>query len=202
MHDFDENEKDCYMDFIIHKFDEMAVVLAARQRRGEAEQSKADLVKKQKIVEDKTFGLKNKNRSKNVQKYVQNLKQYVQPKLDPSKLTAKKKKEEKAKDKELNDLFKIAVSQPKVLILSPYCERGKIDLYSDKCDEETMEDWDQDTLEKVVESKKTEYNQNKPTDMVCTFWTQWRRSNMVGSGSAPMAVRIATIDMPFPLDMF
>jgi len=37
MHDFDENEKDCYMDFIIHKFDEMAVVLAARQRRGEAE---------------------------------------------------------------------------------------------------------------------------------------------------------------------
>ena len=25
------------MDFIIHKFDEMAVVLAARQRRGEAE---------------------------------------------------------------------------------------------------------------------------------------------------------------------
>ncbi|KHN02375.1 Zinc finger CCCH domain-containing protein 21 [Glycine soja] len=78
------------------------------------QQSKADLVKKQKIVEDKTFGLKNKNRSKNVQKYVQNLKQYVQPKLDPSKLTAKKKKEEKAKDKELNDLFKIAVSQPKV----------------------------------------------------------------------------------------
>lgn len=53
------------------------------------QQSKADLAKKQKIVEDKTFGLKNKNRSKNVQKYVQNLKQYVQPKLDPSKLTAK-----------------------------------------------------------------------------------------------------------------
>ena len=31
---------------------------------------------------------------------------------------------------------------------------------------ETMEDWDQETLEKVVESKKTEYNQNKPTDIV------------------------------------
>jgi len=32
---------------------------------------------------------------------------------------------------------------------------------------ETMEDWDQETLEKVVESKKTDYNQNKPTDIVC-----------------------------------
>ncbi|KAH1195182.1 Zinc finger CCCH domain-containing protein 11 [Glycine max] len=134
------------------------------------QQSKADLVKKQKIVEDKTFGLKNKNRSKNVQKYVQNLKQYVQPKLDPSKLTAKKKKEEKAKDKELNDLFKIAVSQPK-------CTKGfkckfSHDLNVQRKGEKltfivikTMEDWDQDTLEKVVESKKTEYNQNKPTDM-------------------------------------
>lgn len=29
-----------------------------------------------------------------------------------------------------------------------------------------MEDWDQQTLEKVVESKKTEYKQNKPTDIV------------------------------------
>ena len=29
-----------------------------------------------------------------------------------------------------------------------------------------MEEWDQETLEKVVESKKNEYNQNKPTDIV------------------------------------
>lgn len=36
---------------------------------------------------------------------------------------------------------------------------------------ETMEDWDQETLEKVVESKKSEYNQNKPTEIVrfCLF---------------------------------
>ncbi|KAK9123770.1 hypothetical protein Sjap_013372 [Stephania japonica] len=40
-------------------------------------QSKADVAKKQKVVEDKTFGLKNKNKSKNVQKYVQNLQQSV-----------------------------------------------------------------------------------------------------------------------------
>ena len=53
------------------------------------QQSKADLAKKQKIVEDKTFGLKNKNKSKNVQKYVQSLKQSVQPKPDTSKINAK-----------------------------------------------------------------------------------------------------------------
>ncbi|GMP68785.1 hypothetical protein CsSME_00028280 [Camellia sinensis var. sinensis] len=163
------------------------------------QQSKADLAKKQKLVEDKTFGLKNKNKSKNVQKYVQSLQQNVQPKPDPSKLAAKKKKEEeKAREKELNDLFKIAVVQPKVpvgvdpksIVCEFYkvgqCVKGfkckfshdlnvqrkgeKIDIYSDKRDKETMEDWDQETLEKVVESKKNEYNQNKPTEIVCKYF--------------------------------
>lgn len=164
-------------------------------------QSKADLAKKQKVVEDKTFGLKNKSKSKNVQKYVQNLQQAVQPKLDPSKIAAKKKKEEeKAKEKELNELFKVAVSQPKVpvgvdpkSILCEFfkvgqCAKGfkckfshdlniqrkgeKIDIYSDKRDQETMEDWDQETLEKVVESKGKEYQQNKPTDIVCKYFLE------------------------------
>ncbi|KAK7817963.1 zinc finger ccch domain-containing protein 21 [Quercus suber] len=158
------------------------------------QQSKSDVAKKQKVVEDKTFGLKNKNKSKNVQKYVQNLKQSVQPKPEAAKAALKKKKEEeKAKEKELNDLFKVAVSQPKVpvgvdpkSILCEFfkvgqCAKGfkckfshdlnvqrkgeKIDIYSDKRDEDTMEDWDQETLEKVVESKKNEYNQNKPTEI-------------------------------------
>ncbi|XP_078179984.1 zinc finger C-x8-C-x5-C-x3-H type family protein [Carex rostrata] len=159
-------------------------------------QSKTDLAKKQKVVEDKTFGLKNKNKSKNVQKYVQALQQNVQPKVDPSKLAAKKKKdEEKAREKELNDLFKVAVSQPKVplgvdpkSILCEFFKHGqcmkgfkckfshdlnvqrkgeKIDIYSDKRDEDSMENWDQETLERVVASKNKEYNQNKPTDIVC-----------------------------------
>ncbi|XP_074331397.1 zinc finger CCCH domain-containing protein 11-like isoform X2 [Apium graveolens] len=77
--------------------------------------SKQDIAKKQKSVEDKTFGLKNKNKSKNVQKYVKSIEASAIPKPDPSKLAAKKKKdEEKAREKELNDLFKIAVVQPKV----------------------------------------------------------------------------------------
>ncbi|KAL0344602.1 UNVERIFIED_CONTAM: Zinc finger CCCH domain-containing protein 11 [Sesamum radiatum] len=167
------------------------------------QQSKADLAKKQKVVEDKTFGLKNKNKSKNVQKYVQSLKQSVQPKPDPSKLNAQKKKEEeKAREKELNELFKVAIKQPKVPVgVDPksivcehfkvgQCAKGfkckfshdlnvqrkgeKIDIYSDKRDEEreTMEDWDQETLEKVVASKSNEYNKNKPTDIVCKYFLE------------------------------
>ena len=52
-------------------------------------QSKAEVAKKQKVVEDKTFGLKNKKKSKNVQKYVQALQLNAVPKPDPSKLAAK-----------------------------------------------------------------------------------------------------------------
>jgi hypothetical protein len=55
--------------------------------KGGKEKSKADLAKKQKLVEDKTFGLKNKNKSKNVQKFVQSLTQSVQP--NPKQTDAK-----------------------------------------------------------------------------------------------------------------
>ncbi|KAK9180669.1 hypothetical protein WN944_023803 [Citrus x changshan-huyou] len=113
-------------------------------------------------------------------KYVQSLKQSVEPRPDPTKVAVKKKKEEeKAREKELNDLFKVVVTQPKVPVgvdpKSILCEffkagqcqkgfkckflhdlniqrkGGKIDIYNDKHDGETMEDWDQETLEKVVE---------------------------------------------------
>ncbi|MBA0660825.1 hypothetical protein Goklo_012781, partial [Gossypium klotzschianum] len=91
----------------------------------------------------------------------------------------------------------------------------KIDIYSDKIDQETMEDCDQETLEKVVESKAKEYQQNKPTDIVSFFsvalveipimvdgqskaivrfvnisWKLWKRNNMVGFGSAQMLVKV------------
>ncbi|KAG8648473.1 hypothetical protein MANES_08G001802v8 [Manihot esculenta] len=196
------------------------------------QQSKADLAKKQKIVEDKTFGLKNKNKSKNVQKYVQNLKQSVQPKADPSKVAAKKKEEEdKAKEKELNDLFKVAVSQPKVpigadpkSILCEFykvgqCAKGfkckfshdlnvqrkgeKIDLYSDKRDIGSMEEWDQETLEKVVESKKIEYNQNKPTDIVCKYFLEAVEKKQYGwFWVCPNGGKIVIIDMLFLQDIY
>ncbi|KAG0626547.1 hypothetical protein M758_2G134200 [Ceratodon purpureus] len=46
----------------------------------------------------------------------------------------------------------------------------KIDIYSDQRDDvETMDEWDQETLEKAVAAKANEYNNNnnKPTEIVC-----------------------------------
>ncbi|KAH6797727.1 Zinc finger C-x8-C-x5-C-x3-H type family protein [Perilla frutescens var. hirtella] len=152
-------------------------------------QSKADLAKKQKVVEDKTFGLKNKNKSKNVQKYVQSLKQSVQPRPDASKLNAQVEHRFSLID---YDIFKPKVPvgvDPKSIVCEHFkvgqCAKGfkckfshdlnvqrkgeKIDIFSDKRDEDengTMEDWDQETLEKVVASKSNEYNKNKPTDII------------------------------------
>jgi hypothetical protein len=177
------------------EFDKMPPKAAPKASK---EKSKADIAKKQKVVEDKTFGLKNKNKSKNVQKYVQSLHQSVQagPKSGETAKAAlkKKKEEESAREKELNELFKVAISQPKVPVgVDPksvvceffrhgQCAKGfkckyshdlsverkgeKIDIYSDQRDE-NMEDWDQETLEKVVESKGNEYVHNKPTEIVC-----------------------------------
>jgi hypothetical protein len=38
-------------------------------------------------------------------------------------------------------------------------------------DAETMDEWDQETLEKAVAEKALEYNSNKPTEIVCVFET-------------------------------
>jgi hypothetical protein len=168
--------------------------------KGGKEKSKADLAKKQKLVEDKTFGLKNKNKSKNVQKYVQSVQQSVQnvvkPNTDAKAAAKKKKEEEAARDKELNELFKVAISQPKVpqgvdpksvvceFFRHGQCAKGnkckyshdlsverkgeKIDIYSDQRDGgDTMDEWDQETLEKVVAAKGNEFAHNKPTEIVC-----------------------------------
>ncbi|GJV66326.1 NAC domain-containing protein [Tanacetum coccineum] len=53
-----------------------------------------------------------------------------------------------------------------------------------QCAKGTMEDWDLETLEKFVESKEKEYNQNKPTNiktttpMITDFFTGWKKKKM------------------------
>eukprot|EP00243_Klebsormidium_subtile_P003499 TRINITY_DN16907_c0_g1_i1.p1 TRINITY_DN16907_c0_g1~~TRINITY_DN16907_c0_g1_i1.p1 ORF type:complete len:390 (+),score=146.57 TRINITY_DN16907_c0_g1_i1:139-1308(+) len=160
--------------------------------------TKAEAAKKQKVAEDKTFGLKNKNKSKAVQQYVKNLQSSAQAvakqKLDPNaeKDAQRKKKEAEAqREKELNELFKVAITQPKVPVgVDPksivceffrhgQCAKGfkckfshdllverksaKIDIYHDarEGDEETMEDWDQEKLEDVVKRKAAEFSSNQ-----------------------------------------
>ncbi|KAJ3071587.1 hypothetical protein HK102_006404 [Quaeritorhiza haematococci] len=106
--------------------------------------SKTEQKAKQKIVEDKTFGLKNKNKSAKVNKYVQQVQQQVMAAGNRKQLKetdAKKndafarKKAEEAKKAELAELFKPVQTQkvpfgvdPKTIICAFYksgqCQKG------------------------------------------------------------------------------
>lgn len=104
---------------------------------------KADQKKKEKIIEDKTFGLKNKKGAKN-QKYIQQVQHQVKfgnqsvKKAEVLKTTDKKKEEKKKEIDELNNLFKPVTVQkidkgadPKSVLCAFYkqgqCTKG------DKC---------------------------------------------------------------------
>jgi len=80
--------------------------------------SKTEVAKKAKVADDKTFGLKNKNKSAKVQQYVQQVqnqsKNATQPKADAAAAKKSKKEAEEAAQRELNDLFAQAIKQPKV----------------------------------------------------------------------------------------
>lgn len=107
---------------------------------------KAEAKAKQKVIEDKTFGLKNKNKSSKVNKYIQNVETQVKnagrKKVDPdaeAKVALKEKKKlEEAKKAELAALFKPVVQQkvppgvdPKTVMCAYFkagqCQKG------DKC---------------------------------------------------------------------
>ncbi|KAL4522608.1 hypothetical protein Ndes2526A_g01027 [Nannochloris sp. 'desiccata'] len=159
---------------------------------------------KSKTIEDKTFGLKNKNKSKKVQQYVNQLNASANPshkqkRLEEPTRKDKKKAEEEAA-KELAALFALTIKQPKVppgvdpkSIVCEYfragqCTKGfkckfshdlnverkgpKLDIYADKRDDEDegMEDWTQEDLEKAIAQKHSADNKNRATDIVCRFF--------------------------------
>ncbi len=83
-------------------------------KKGGGDSKKADQKKKAKIVEDKTFGLKNKNKSKKVQAYIQATTKSVMNGGDPKKrreeeqrkkANAARKARKKALEEERNALF-------------------------------------------------------------------------------------------------
>lgn len=88
-------------------------------KKGAGGQSKKALEKKkEKAVEDKTFGLKNKNKSKNVQKYIEEVTKQVKGANSRAERLKeeekKKKKQAKAQEESLKSLFAAAITQPKV----------------------------------------------------------------------------------------
>jgi hypothetical protein len=108
---------------------------------------KAENKAKAKVIEDKTFGLKNKNKSAKVSKYIQQVElsvkqkgQKQQKEVDQAALIKQRKKEEEEKNAELAILFKPAVSQPKVpfgtdpkTVLCAFWKASGVCAKGDKC---------------------------------------------------------------------
>lgn len=156
--------------------------------------------KKEKVIEDKTFGLKNKKGAKQ-QKFISHVTQQVKfgnqksSKLEElKKLDGSKKKKE---TDELNDLFKPVTqtvskgADPKSVLCAFFkqgqCTKGakckfshdlnverkgeKRNIYEDNSAEDTMENWDEAQLEEVINKKHGEAEKAKPkTAIICKFF--------------------------------
>lgn len=153
---------------------------------------KTEQKKREKIVEDKTFGLKNKKGAK-AQKFIQQVNKSYNAAAIKKQQEAPKpsKKEEKKKEiEEFNKLFRPVITQkveknvdPKsvlcVFFKQGQCTKGdkckfshnlaverkseKRNIYCDvREDEDTMENWDEEKLASVVEKKHGEKEGSMP----------------------------------------
>lgn len=111
------------------------------------ESKKTELKKKDKVVQDKTFGLKNKKGAKQ-QKFVKQIEQQVKNSGDPRnrkreeerRAEKKKKEEEKKRQAEIDALFKQTIIQPKLApgvdpksVLCQFFKMGKCAKPANKC---------------------------------------------------------------------
>ncbi|KAI8775940.1 zinc finger CCCH domain-containing protein 15 isoform X1 [Biomphalaria glabrata] len=173
---------------------------------------KTEVKKKEKIIEDKTFGLKNKKGAKQ-QKFIKNVTQQVvhgnqkSSRLEAQQLADKaaKKDEKKKLQEEINALFKPVAQtvskgvDPKSVLCAFFkqgqCSKGdkckfshdltierkgeKRNIYEDK--KETMENWDEATLEDVINKKHGESDSNKlKTAIICKFFLDAVESSKYG----------------------
>eukprot|EP00055_Hartaetosiga_balthica_P005502 m.16237 g.16237 ORF g.16237 m.16237 type:complete len:409 (+) comp4587_c0_seq1:65-1291(+) len=141
--------------------------------------SKITSQQKQKLVEDKTFGLKNKKGKKN-QEYIKQVETSVTSRFSSNAAEKKALKRAEKEEKAMMDsLFKTV--RPKLSALKPKkkkkeeaeVEPEKKDLYSDsrdKSNNESSADWDQEMLEKVVQQKHASQKVQTSTDKVCKFF--------------------------------
>lgn len=157
-----------------------------------AAERKATEKKKDKVIEDKTFGLKNKNKSKSVQKYIASVKQSIkqQPGQRPTNEheVRQEKKKEQERAKLLNSLFgNLGILETKKKKKPKEEDNGKIDLYvdqreqgSDPRENETMANWDQDHLEKVVGQRHGVQARQCQTDIVCKYFLDAVEKSLYG----------------------
>lgn len=177
-----------------------------KNAKGSGPSKKSETKAKQKLVEDKTFGLKNKNKSAKVNKYVQQVEKQVmvggkskaqRQEEDRKRTQEQKKHEEKKKQEEFAAMFKPTIVQkvpfgvnPKTVMCEFFkagaCTKGskckfshdsaverkgnKLDVYTDKRDEDTMDKWNDKKLEEVVLSKHG--NPKTTTNIVCKYFLE------------------------------
>ncbi|EAN32960.1 Zinc finger CCCH domain-containing protein 11 [Theileria parva strain Muguga] len=170
--------------------------MAGGNAKQQKAQQKALEKQKQKIVEDKTFGLKNK-KSKSVQKYIKSVQQQItgQPPKDSDKYIAQQNKEKEEKNRIMQQkaliasLFKTTetvkqVSMESQKLYEPKQSRmdQKIDIYLDQRiqrskEDDNMSNWDITTLEGVVQQKNTNAC---TTDIICKYFLQAVESKKYG----------------------
>eukprot|EP01012_Entosiphon_sulcatum_P026152 TRINITY_DN31546_c0_g1_i1.p1 TRINITY_DN31546_c0_g1~~TRINITY_DN31546_c0_g1_i1.p1 ORF type:complete len:258 (+),score=97.20 TRINITY_DN31546_c0_g1_i1:23-796(+) len=137
-------------------------------------QKKAEVKQKQKVVEDKTFGLKNKNKSKTVQKMVQAMQASVQTQNKrktgpaPSELRKERRAEEEARKEELRKLFGTVPEKKKEKEEEdedPYAElKGGEDEYLWTAEDFEPVELDETRLEEQLEKELAELRERLATE--------------------------------------
>lgn len=174
------------------------------------ESKKTSEKKKDKIVEDKTFGLKNKKGAK-TQKFIQQVQKQVKGNQTKNEVPKASKKDEKKKElEELNAIFRPVTTQkvergvdPKSVLCAFFkqgqCTKGdkckfshdlkiekkseKKSVYVDMRDEKEggMDGWDDETLRDAVEKKHGASNKAlPPTDIICKYFIEALENSKYG----------------------
>jgi len=160
---------------------------------------KSDQKKKERVIEDKTFGLKNKKGAKQ-QRFIQQVEKQVKSGGIPARKVEDKKKDDKAKD-DLGLIFKPIQkiekgADPKSILCAFFkqgqCAKGskckfshdlatekkaeKRSMYVDMRDgdeNDNMDNWDDEKLKDVVNKKHGENDKKHPTtDIICKFFLE------------------------------
>lgn len=167
------------------------------KKGGNKVNAKNEKAKKEKIIEDKTFGLKNKKGGK-AQKFIENVNKQVMTggrvnnwALDQERKKAQEnKKRKEAELAEMEALFGKAIPAKKkggnfgAAFVDPKAKSKKADLYTDKRDqkEEDMSNWTEEELRAAIEKKHGTKNKNKATttDKICNIFLEAVENNKYG----------------------
>ncbi|XP_075591128.1 uncharacterized protein LOC142598032 [Dermatophagoides farinae] len=155
------------------------------QSKADKGAKKAKEKEKLKIIEDKTFGLKNKNKSKAVQNYISSLKaQVLGTKIktkDEIKAETTEQMEKRKEEKQKKLASSLEKAQKAMQALNAQMAKAKeakaasskIDIYSDPRDlkNQTMDSWTQEMLEDVIKKRHGEKD-NRSTTVVCKYFLE------------------------------